>query len=150
MNTANLGREYSSNQNNDKTKNIITALQGLINDIYDEEYKIKDMIVNKINDKIIRSVPINLSKQIIELNKIEKKCDKNNDYPIINKEIIQDINKIIQNISQKEQITLGGKTNKRKTNKRKTNKRKTNKQKTNKRKTNKQKTNKQKTNKRIN
>jgi hypothetical protein len=26
-----------------KTKNIITALQGLINDIYDEEDKIKDM-----------------------------------------------------------------------------------------------------------
>jgi hypothetical protein len=34
------------------------------------------MIVNKINDKIIRSVPINLSKQIIELNKIEKSVIK--------------------------------------------------------------------------
>jgi hypothetical protein len=161
-------QKFYEKENNEMKNNLLNALSNLIkttndeliNIINEEDKVLKDIVISKINE-IIDMVPINLSKNIIKLEKLIQIINKD-DFHLINinsylinkdennvnfstnnflkKYILSLVNEINKDVPIK---TSGGKKTKIK-NKNKTSKHKTNKNKTNKNKTNKNKTSKHK------
>jgi len=161
-------QKFYEKENNEMKNNLLNALSNLIkttndeliNIINEEDIVLKDIVISKINE-IINMVPINLSKNIIKLEKLIQIINKD-DFHLINinsysinkdeinvnfstnnflkKYILSLVNEINKDVPIK---TSGGKKTKIK-NKNKTSKHKTNKNKTSKHKTNKNKTSKHK------
>jgi hypothetical protein len=161
-------QKFYEKENNEMKNNLLNALSNLIkttndeliNIINEEDKVLKDIVISKINE-IIDMVPINLSKNIIKLEKLIQIINKD-DFHLINinsysinkdennvnfstnnflkKYILSLVNEINKDVPIK---TSGGKKTKIK-NKNKTSKHKTNKNKTNKNKTSKNKTSKHK------
>jgi len=159
-------QKFYEKENNEMKNNLLNALSNLIkttndeliNIINEEDIVLKDIVISKINE-IIDMVPINLSKNIIKLEKLIQIINKD-DFHLINinsysinkdennvnfstnnflkKYILSLVNEINKDVPTK---TSGGKKTKIKNkNKNKTSKHKTNKNKTSKHKTSKHKT----------